>query len=164
MYSVYLLIGSNEGNREQTLASAREKIDLRAGKILQCSEVYETEAWGKEGLPPHLNQAVLIQSPLEPLVLLNVLQQIELELGRKRLDKWGLRTIDIDIIYFENLILHQQQLQVPHPLLHLRRFVLVPLVEIAPDFLHPSLLKTNKELLTALKDPLKVIQYKMITF
>lgn len=158
MNSAYLLMGSNEGDRAHLLSEARKQIE-EAGIIQACSRIYETEAWGKEGMPEHLNQAIQLITRLDPEALLKKLQQIEINLGRKRTDKWGLRTMDIDIIYFENQIIRYPQLQVPHPLMQLRRFVLVPLVEIAPSFRHPELLKTNKELLDALEDPLAVKLY-----
>lgn len=156
MYSAYLLTGSNEGDRLQQLSSARMLITQNAGNILKYSEIYETEAWGKEGLPPHLNQALHLETELESLELLAELQRIELLLGRERKEKWGIRKIDIDIIYFENFIIQRPQLQVPHPLMHRRRFVLTPLTEIAPDFLHPAFQKTNRELLAETEDPLTV--------
>lgn len=158
-YSAYLLIGSNEGNRLQFLTTAKEQIEQFAGRIILTSSIYQTDAWGKENLPPHLNQALLIRTGLEPLELLNRLQQIETNLGRKKTEKWGIRKIDIDIIYFDNLIINHPQLQIPHPLMQNRRFVLSPLTEIAPNFLHPVLQKTNQELLQTLSDPLKVTRF-----
>lgn len=161
MYSAFLLIGSNEGNRLRSLQEARKQIELKAGQLQQESGIYETEAWGKEDFPAHLNQALHLRTQLKPFELLEVIQRIEISLGRKRNERWGLRKIDIDIIYIENFIIQCPQLHVPHPLMHLRRFVLCPLTEIAPDFLHPVLLKTSRELLTEVADPLKV---KLLTF
>lgn len=156
MYSAFLLLGSNEGNRLQFLTLAAKQIEAFAGKIVSRSSIYETDAWGKEGLPPHLNQALQLRTELEPIELLNKLQQIETQLGREKSEKWGIRKIDIDIIYFEDFIIRRPQLQIPHPLMQRRRFVLTPLVEIAPTFLHPILQSTNQELLQMLTDPLKV--------
>ncbi|HET8573666.1 MAG TPA: 2-amino-4-hydroxy-6-hydroxymethyldihydropteridine diphosphokinase [Edaphocola sp.] len=156
MYSAFLLLGSNEGNRLQLLSEACTLVRQHAGMICRSSRIYETEAWGKEGLPPHLNQAINVETDLEPLELLTELQHIETVLGRERKEKWGIRKMDIDIIYFENFIIQRPQLQIPHPLMQLRRFVLVPLAEIAPEFRHPVLLKTNCELLDDLQDPLTV--------
>ena len=159
MYSAYLLNGSNEGNRLQLLSEACALIGHKAGQVSQRSLIYETEAWGKEGLPPHLNQALHLETELEPLELLAELQRIEIALGRERKEKWGIRKIDIDIIYFENFIIQRPQLQIPHPLMHCRRFVLAPLTEIAPDFLHPVFLKTNRQLLAETDDPLTVTPF-----
>lgn len=159
MYSVFLLLGSNEGNRLQLLSEACILIAQNAGKICSTSQIYETEAWGKEGLPAHLNLALNLQTNLEPLALLTELQRIETALGRERKEKWGIRKMDIDIIYFENFIIQRPQLQIPHPLMQLRRFVLAPLTEVAPDFLHPVFLKTNRELLDDLQDPLTVLPF-----
>lgn len=159
-FTAYLLTGSNEGDRYQQLSSAGNLIEKQAGKVVQASSIYETEAWGKEGLPPHLNQALQLETTFAPENLLKILQQIETQLGRVRKEKWGVRKIDIDIIYFENRIINRPELQIPHPFLHLRRFTLVPLAEISPDFQHPQFLKTNAALLAELQDPLKVTLYK----
>jgi 2-amino-4-hydroxy-6-hydroxymethyldihydropteridine diphosphokinase len=157
MYSVYLITGSNLGDRGAQLQHALDELGQYAGKVVQASKVYETEAWGREGLPPHLNQAVLLETGLEPPALLVVLQQIEHRLGRVRQERWGIRSIDIDIIYFEDRIIDLPQLKVPHPLLQERNFVLVPLVEIAAGWVHPLLQKTNATLLKESPDQLKVI-------
>lgn len=159
MYSVFLLLGSNEGNRLKHLSEAYTIIGQSVGRICDHSEIYETEAWGKDGLPPHLNQAVHLQTEFEPIELLAELQRIEIVLGRERKEKWGVRKIDIDIIYFENFIIQRPQLQIPHPLMHQRRFVLTLITEIAPNFLHPVFLKTNQELLNELNDPLSVCPF-----
>lgn len=160
MYTVFLLTGSNQGDRLQQLRDAEDLIATHAGKIIQTSKIYETASWGNEDLPPHLNQILVIQTELEPKPLLIQLQEIENQLGRKRSVKWGLRTIDIDIIYFENFIIQRPDLKIPHPLLQERRFTLVPLTEVTPDFIHPIFHKTNQELLEKLNDPLQVILYE----
>lgn len=116
--------------------------------------MYETEAWGVEGLPAHLNQALLLQTKLNPTELLSVIHSTENKLGRIRQQKWGVRAIDIDIIYFDRIILNLPQLVIPHPLMQQRNFVLAPLAEIAPDFVHPILLQTNKQLLEISEDKL----------
>lgn len=155
MHPVFLLTGSNLGNREEQLSRAILELEANVGTVIKKSAVFETEAWGKEGLPSHLNQALLIETPLTPLALLQSIQTIEERLGRVRQEKWGVRVIDIDIIYFGNQIIALPELTVPHPLMQERNFVLAPLCEIAPDFLHPVLLKTNLQLLQQSHDHLK---------
>lgn len=154
MHSVYLLTGSNQGNRKEQLEQSISELKLHAGSIVKASAMYETEAWGIEGLPAHLNQALLLQTKLNPTELLSVIHEIENKLGRVRQQKWGVRAIDIDIIYFDNIILDLPQLVIPHPLMQQRNFVLAPLAEIAPDFVHPILLQTNKQLLEISEDKL----------
>lgn len=156
MNIVYLLTGSNQGDRARQLSLCCEALQKEAGRIVMSSAVYETEAWGIEGLPAHLNQALCLHTGLSPLELLKVIQELELRLGRKRVEKWGVRSIDIDIIYFNNDIVQLPELIIPHPLLQERNFVLTPLCEIAPDFVHPVLLKTNKELEQMSPDKLRV--------
>ena len=155
MHAVFLLTGSNLGNREQQLAKALTELETHIGAVRQTSAVYETEAWGKEGLPCHLNQAVLIHTLLEPLPLLQTIHTIEERLGRVRQEKWGIRAIDIDIIYYDDQVIHLPQLIIPHPLMQERNFVLAPLCEIAADMLHPVLLKSNRALLDQSTDTLK---------
>ncbi|MFA6058030.1 MAG: 2-amino-4-hydroxy-6-hydroxymethyldihydropteridine diphosphokinase [Taibaiella sp.] len=154
MHSVYLLTGSNQGNRKEQLEQSIAELELHAGTIVKASAMYETEAWGIEGLPAHLNQALLLQTKLNPTELLSVIHKIENKLGRVRQQKWGVRAIDIDIIYFDNIILDLPQLAIPHPLMQQRNFVLAPLAEISPDFVHPILLQTNKQLLEISEDKL----------
>lgn len=156
MYAVYLLTGSNLGQREAQLHRCNQALEQYAGTIAQASGIYETEAWGIEGLPAHLNQALLLHTTLEPLQLLDVIHRIENDLGRVRDQKWGVRAIDIDIVYFDNMILDLPQLIIPHPYLHKRNFVLAPLVAIAPDFIHPVFGKTNAQLLSQSEDRLAV--------
>jgi 2-amino-4-hydroxy-6-hydroxymethyldihydropteridine diphosphokinase len=158
MYSVFLLTGSNLGDREAQLVKAIQALEANVGIVQQQSHVFETEAWGKEGLPAHLNQAILIETSLEPLQLLQAIHVIEATLGRVRQDKWGIRAIDIDIIYFENQIINLPELVIPHPLMQERNFVLAPLCEIAPDMLHPVFGISNKALLHQSSDMLSAIQ------
>jgi 2-amino-4-hydroxy-6-hydroxymethyldihydropteridine diphosphokinase len=156
MYSVYLLTGSNEGDRLQQLNLAAELLREKAGAVVAQSRIYETASWGLEDLPPHYNQALHLQTTLEPLGLLESIREIENKLGRVRQQKWGLRSIDIDIIYFENFVIQRPQLCIPHPLMQERRFVLAPLCEIAPKQMHPVLLKTTETLLETCSDRLQV--------
>jgi 2-amino-4-hydroxy-6-hydroxymethyldihydropteridine diphosphokinase len=153
---IYLLLGSNIGDRRKIISDACELIRELAGEIVQYSGIYETEAWGKTSQPAFLNQVIEITTKLVPKKLLAALQLIENKLGRVRHEKWGERTIDIDVLYYGDLILQDQSLSIPHPEISSRRFTLVPLVEIAADFINPVHLISNAELLKSCKDELKV--------
>lgn len=156
MNIAYLLLGSNEGDRAAALAGARAAIALATGNILAASAVYETASWGKTDLPPHLNQALKIATALSAQDLLHCLQQIENSLGRVRQEKWGLRVIDIDIIFYNEDIIDSIALKIPHPYFAQRRFVLTPLAEIAPDFSDPLSKQTVGQILAQCADPLPV--------
>lgn len=159
MNQAYLLTGGNLGNRAENLREALQLIDAQAGNILQCSPVFETAAWGKTNQPDYLNQAILIQTALDAPALLECLLAIEKQLGRLRQEKYGSRTIDIDILFYNDCIIRTGSLVVPHPQIQNRRFVLVPLNEIAPAFVHPVLKSTVQQLLQACTDPLNVKKY-----
>ena len=154
--STYLLIGTNMGQRDANLQLATELLEKQVGKLTKSSNIYETAAWGKESQPAFLNQVLVLETNLKPAELLEKILQIEQEMGRQRLEKWGSRIIDIDILYFNEKIINQKNLQIPHPYLQDRRFTMVPLAEIAPDFTHPVLKKTNKQLLEICEDRLEV--------
>lgn len=156
MNKAYLLIGSNEGNRLLLLRQATEQLASEAGNIEARSSIYETASWGNEDLPNHLNQALIINTYLSATDLLRSVQAIENDLGRKRQDQWGLRTIDIDIIFFNDEVISHQNLSIPHPLLQERKFVLTPLQEIAGNYIHPIFNKTVSDLLLDCKDNLSV--------
>jgi 2-amino-4-hydroxy-6-hydroxymethyldihydropteridine diphosphokinase len=156
MNKAYLLIGGNMGERREYLRRARVAIGEQCGKIAAVSAVYETEAWGLEDQEAFLNQALEIESPLDPLPLLWCMQGIEEALGRVRTVKYGPRLIDIDLLLYNNEVIELPELQVPHPRMQDRRFVLQCLVELAPDYRHPALGKTIRQLLEACTDPLKV--------
>lgn len=156
MNRTYLLIGGNVGNRHQNLAKAARLIDGQAGKVVQCSAIYETEAWGKSDQPAFLNQVLEVETSLQPQSLLKAILHIEQEMGRRRNEKYGPRTIDIDILLYDNLELDTDDLVIPHPQLHLRRFALSPLAEIAATVIHPFLKKSIDELLLECPDKLAV--------
>jgi 2-amino-4-hydroxy-6-hydroxymethyldihydropteridine diphosphokinase len=155
---IYLLLGTNLGNRQENLIQARASIAAKCGSLLKTSNIYETAAWGKTDQPAFLNQVIALETSLTPKNLLSCVLQIEQELGRVRSEKWGERIIDIDILYYEDTIHHSTDLVIPHPGIAERRFVLEPLSEIAPDFLHPIFLKTSLVLLAECKDELAVIK------
>ncbi|MGV3529272.1 MAG: 2-amino-4-hydroxy-6-hydroxymethyldihydropteridine diphosphokinase [Flavisolibacter sp.] len=156
----WLLTGGNMGNRGKFLQKAREALELSCGKILKASSLYETAAWGRQDQPAFLNQALLLETQLSAEQLLKRILSIEKELGRERDQKYGPRTLDIDILLFNEEIINNSKLVVPHPQLPLRRFALMPLAEIAADERHPVLEKTIAELLEQCPDPLDVQKLK----
>ncbi|PRD46581.1 2-amino-4-hydroxy-6-hydroxymethyldihydropteridine diphosphokinase [Sphingobacterium haloxyli] len=159
MNKVFLLLGANLGNPTMQLAKALEKIESQVGKIEACSSLYESEAWGVTDQPKFLNQVALISTSLSPLDVLDKVQAIENDLGRIRISKWGARVIDIDILYFNHDCIQHERLIVPHPYMPDRRFVLVPLAEVAPFFKHPKLGITTNDLLAQCEDNLTVHPY-----
>ncbi|CCH56082.1 2-amino-4-hydroxy-6-hydroxymethyldihydropteridinepyrophosphokinase [Fibrisoma limi BUZ 3] len=159
MPTTYLLLGANLGDRVATLRRAVDLIAERVGTVAQQSAVYETAPWGVTDQPTFLNQVIAVQIDVSPEETLTRTQAIEQELGRVRHEKWGARLIDIDILYYDQLVLHTDTLTVPHPYLHERRFTLVPLADIAPDFAHPVFHKTTTELLNELPDDGQVNRY-----
>lgn len=156
MKKVFLLLGSNQGDRKAALDGACDALNQSAGEIIRRSSIYRTSAWGNTDQPDFFNQAVEIATPLSPDDLLKRCLEAEAIMGRKRLEKWGERRIDIDILFYENIVLSHESLQIPHPHIPFRRFTLTPLAEIAPDFIHPSLDKSIKQLLHECHDPLEV--------
>ncbi|RZL46972.1 MAG: 2-amino-4-hydroxy-6-hydroxymethyldihydropteridine diphosphokinase [Pedobacter sp.] len=153
----YLLLGSNLGERERYLDHAVKLIEKNIGRVISKSAIYETEAWGKTDQPGFLNMAIGIETYLSPLKLLKSILEIEAELGRVRHEKWGARFIDIDIILYENEVVDKgQELQIPHPEMQNRKFVLQPLAEIAAEVVHPLIKKNVSEILATLSDSLAV--------
>ena len=159
MPQLFLLLGANLGDRITTLGRATDLITQRIGPVIRQSGLYETAPWGVIDQPAFLNQVLMVETRREPEEILNQTQAIEHELGRVRLDKWGARIIDIDLLYYHQLTLQTDRLTIPHPYLHQRRFTLVPLVDIAPDFVHPVLQKTNAGLLVECEDVGEVVPF-----
>jgi len=157
MNTVYLLLGGNLGEVKNTFEKAITHLENKIGKVTQKSSLYQTEPWGNKNQPKFINQAIEVKSNLFCPAVLEHILEIEAVLGRKRNDiQWSERIIDIDILFYNNQVIHLNNLIVPHPHLHNRNFTLVPLTEIVPDFIHPILNKTIKNLLNESTDQLKV--------
>ena len=158
MNKAYLLIGGNMGDRLANLENARRAIQEQVGAILSSSSIYETAAWGMQDQPAFLNQALLIDTSFEAIELLENLLKIEKAMGRIRNQPLGPRTIDLDIIFFNDQILDTENLTIPHPHMQKRNFVLTPLNEIAPDYIHPIFKKSINQLLMDCTDQLLCIK------
>lgn len=160
MKIVFLGIGTNLGNREVNLKKAIGRIEEFIGPVLQYSSVYKTEPWGFQTDDEFLNQVVRVETVLTPSGLLGRILMIESLLGRVRSrQRYSSRLIDIDILLYEDLILDSETLKIPHPLMYDRKFVLIPLCEIASEMIHPALKKTIAELLEICKDKSEVKKY-----
>lgn len=154
MAVVYVAMGSNLGKRVATLGLAKEQLAAVGGLVLtDSSPYYETEPESvSSGLdqPYFINSVLRLQTDLAPSELLQRLQQIEQALGRQRGIRWGARTIDLDVLLYDDIVMREEALEIPHPRMHERRFVLEPLCDIAPEIRHPLLGKTVRELLKGL--------------
>jgi 2-amino-4-hydroxy-6-hydroxymethyldihydropteridine diphosphokinase len=157
---VYMLLGSNIGDREQMIKLAKIEIEKQIGAIVASSAFYETAPWGNKDQPAFINLALVVRTALKPIDTLNCALDIEKSLGRVRMERWGSRTIDIDLIFYGQQIINVEgKLVIPHPEMQNRRFVLEPLMEIAENFMHPVLQHTVKELLDSLTDDTAVEKY-----
>jgi 2-amino-4-hydroxy-6-hydroxymethyldihydropteridine diphosphokinase len=156
---VTLILGGNRGNREVLLKRALDRITSE-NRLLLESSIYETEAWGGIATGPFLNQVIQIMTSQEPMGFLAFIQKVETELGRRRSEPWGDRTMDIDILFWDDSVLDTPELKVPHPFISQRKFVLEPLSEILPDLIHPTLNQKIRELLESCEDKSKVNKFK----
>jgi 2-amino-4-hydroxy-6-hydroxymethyldihydropteridine diphosphokinase len=147
MSTVYISLGSNLGDREGNCIRAIELLGKKGIPVTKKSSVCETAPWGVTDQPLFLNMAIEITTGLNPHELLTILKDIETEIGRETSPRWGPRTIDLDILLFGDLIVEEDTLRIPHPLMHKRGFVLKPLSEIAPDATHPILQQRVHDLL-----------------
>ena len=159
MHTVILGIGTNMGSREANLKAAVTRIEEHIGNIKYSSSVFETEPWGFASEDNFLNMAVEVETELTPSGVLGALLMIEAQLGRIRSEKqYSSRVIDIDILFYDDLIMDEIALKIPHPHLQNRKFVLVPLNEIAPDLIHPVLKQSVSSLLNSCEDLSEVLR------
>jgi 2-amino-4-hydroxy-6-hydroxymethyldihydropteridine diphosphokinase len=159
MNTCYLLLGGNLGDKEQTLKQAIVLLEQKLGSTAKKSNIFITAAWGNKNQPEFYNQAIAINTVLSPIDLLTEILKAEEQLGRTRNnDKWQERVIDIDILFYNDDIIDLPELKIPHPFIQERKFVLVPMNEIAGNYVHPKLKKTISTLLLECKDELEVRQ------
>ena len=157
MIKLYLLLGGNLGDKQKVFSEARDSLNEQVGKIDTQSAIYETEPWGFESDDIFWNQALEISTKLSPEEVLRQTQQIELKLGRiRKINQYVSRMIDIDILFYDDQVINQENLIVPHPRIQERKFVLAPLNEIAPNLVHPVFQKNIRQLLDECQDSLKV--------
>lgn len=159
MNGIYLITGSNQGDRLATLRSAQEHLAQQVGKVIKTSSVYETAPWGKTDQASFLNQVIYLESNLDAMTVLRKCLAIERFHGRIRKKQWEARTLDIDILFYNQEVIIEKGLIVPHPHLHERRFVLEPLFELAPDWVHPVLNLSISQLVQLCEDHLPVSIY-----
>ena len=161
MKNVFLGIGTNLGSRESNLEQAVAEIEKYIGPVLSSSSIYETEPWGFKAKDEFLNRVIKVETELTPSGLLGKILMIESLLGRVRSEeRYSSRLIDIDILLYEDKIIEEESLKIPHPLLQHRRFVLVPLCELASEMIHPVLKRSFAELLEICGDRSIVKKYK----
>ena len=161
MNKVFLQLGSNLGDRVQLLADAIASIEKRVGVVRKRSKIYESRPWRIEGQENYLNQVIKVETDLQAKDVLSTVLSIENNLGRVRLEKWGERLIDIDIIFYNDAIIEIEELCIPHKYMHERMFVLMPLHSIAPEMKHPKYNKTVDELLQICTDIELVQEYAL---
>jgi len=159
MNKTYLLLGSNMGNSQQQLSIAIKNITQKIGGVIRKSKLYTTAAWGNTNQPDFLNQVIVVETKHTALQTIKTILGIEEEMGRVRTKKNAPRIIDIDILFFNKQIIAENILSVPHPEIQNRRFVLIPLNELSPNFKHPVIKKTMHQLLVNCYDTLDVKKF-----
>lgn len=163
MPTAYLGLGSNKGERISFIETAITEIaGIEKTKLIRTSSVYETEPWGIKGQDDYLNSAAEIRTDLSAEELLRALKGIESRIGRTVTAKWSEREIDIDLLFYGNDVLNNETIHVPHAEIENRKFVLIPMNELAPDLIHPVLNRSISELLLETSDDLKVMKYSLI--
>lgn len=163
MNSVLIILGGNQGNVIKSIDMAVLRINELIGKVVNKSSLYQTEAWGKTNQNDFINQVIQVETSLAALDVLNKTLEIENILGRKRSAiRWQERNIDIDILFYNNEIINDDKLVIPHPYLQERKFVLIPLNELANDYIHPILKLKISELLDRCTDNLKVTKIEVV--
>ncbi|MEO6329284.1 MAG: 2-amino-4-hydroxy-6-hydroxymethyldihydropteridine diphosphokinase [Ginsengibacter sp.] len=156
MNKAYLSIGGNIGNRIKNIKTAVGFLESQIGKIIKHSSIYETAAWGNTNQPDFLNQVLLIETVLNAAGCIQQIFSIENKMGRIRAEKNDPRIMDIDILFFNNEIITERHLIIPHPQIQNRKFILIPMNEISPDLVHPVLNRTISNLLCTCNDQLEV--------
>ena len=152
MPKIYIGVGSNLGSREENCRKAIELFSQHGIRVVKSSSMIETEPWGVEKQPKFINMVVEAETVLVPEELLKALEKIESDLGRRPAERWSPRIIDLDVLFYDDLVMKTTDLEIPHPGIKDRDFVLKPLVEIAPDVMHPVLKKSVSELLNEMNN------------
>lgn len=160
MHTYYLHLGSNKGDRTSYLSNAIKQITAKIGQVTDQSAIYQTEPWGKKDQDDFLNMAIKVESNLAPEDALNAAKKIETDMGSEKKEKWGPRIIDIDILYCDDLILEKDNLVIPHPHIYERNFVLIPLMEIAGDFIDPTKEMSIEDIFDLCKDESEVLIFE----
>jgi 2-amino-4-hydroxy-6-hydroxymethyldihydropteridine diphosphokinase len=158
--TAFLHLGSNEGNRLDMIKSAISMIENKIGKVTAKSALYETEAWGLKDQPDFINQAIKVSTTSTAIETLELCKKIEADLGGIKKEKWGQRSIDIDLLFWNDSVLKNEKLTLPHPQIENRNFVLIPLMEIAGEYVHPILNKTIEEIFDECEDECEVMLYE----
>ncbi len=160
MEKLILIIGGNLGDRLALIQKATVKLCEKFGFFTESSSIFETEAWGGQSSGNYLNQVLIFQTDQKPKEILELIWEIENECGRERVEKWGNRTMDIDILYLGKRVIDEKDLKIPHPHISERKFVLIPLAEIISEFVHPVFGKTQAQMLQSCTDKSKVEKYQ----
>lgn len=158
---VVFLLGSNVGDKLAQIKFATKEISLKIGAVITTSAIYESAAWGEHEQPSFLNQVIIIETKLQPLQILKKTQIIEQKAGRIARGKWQMRELDIDILFYEDKIVKEAKLQIPHPYIQERFFTLAPLYEIMPEFIHPSFKRSISDLYEQCDRSLMVRKYEI---